>query len=155
MKRPVRKILALTLAVAMIAILSGSLWPRHYKALSMQAVDGMQYRSLSTGSTIAYIMLGGRGQKKPYPVIFLQGGPGGFITNRTIALFRPLTADGYDVYLYDQTGSGHSARLTNIREYTAARHRQDLEALVQSIGARKSSLSASPGAPFSPRYLLP
>jgi len=48
-----------------------------------------------------------------------------------------LTYDGYDVYLYDQIGSGHSERLENIGEYTANRHKQDLEEIIKKIGAEK------------------
>ncbi len=49
----------------------------------------------------------------------------------------PIAAEGYDVYLYDQVGSGWSDRLSNIRDYTAIRHKRDLEAIVKTIGAEK------------------
>ena len=39
--------------------------------------------------------------------------------------------------MYDQAGSGHSTRLKDIKEYTADRHKRDLEEIVKEIGARK------------------
>jgi proline iminopeptidase len=41
------------------------------------------------------------------------------------------------VYLYDQVGGGYSERLENIEEYTAERHKKDLEEIVKKIGAGK------------------
>jgi proline iminopeptidase len=44
---------------------------------------------------------------------------------------------GYDVYFYDQIGSGLSARLADPGQYTLARHVADLEAIREEIGARQ------------------
>jgi proline iminopeptidase len=111
--------------------------PRHYDVPEWQASPDFQYWNLSTGSRIGYKFLAGASSKKPYPIIFLQGGPGGFISRRNIDMLAPLAAHGYDVYLYDPVGSGHSARLADLRQYTAIRHKQDLEAIVKTIGADK------------------
>ncbi|MCY7409830.1 MAG: alpha/beta hydrolase, partial [Chitinophagales bacterium] len=78
----------------------------------------------------------------PYPIIYLHGGPGGFITDRNIATLSPLAANGFDVYLYDQIGSGHSSHLKNISDYTALRHENDLEEIVKQIGKEKVILIA-------------
>ncbi len=48
-----------------------------------------------------------------------------------------LSDDGYDIYLYDQIGGGHSGRLDNINDYTADRHKSDLEEIIKNIGATK------------------
>lgn len=80
-------------------------------------------------------MVSAKEMKKPFPIIYLQGGPGGFISNRNIEMLAPLSADGYDVYLYDQIGSGLSDKLPNIQDYTAERHKIDLEEIIQKIGA--------------------
>ncbi len=48
-----------------------------------------------------------------------------------------LNDDGYDVYLYDQIVGGFSNRLENIEEYTAERHKKDLQAIVNIIGTEK------------------
>jgi proline iminopeptidase len=103
----------------------------------MQERKGTLYWDLPTGSRIAYIFIPARGIKKPCPIIFLQGGPGGYISNRNIEMLEPLSENGYDIYLYDQIGSGHSERLKNIEEYTALRHKKDMEAIVANTGAKK------------------
>ena len=111
--------------------------PGNYDVPQLQKRKGTQYWDLKTGSTIAYIKVPATGIKKPYPVIFLQGGPGGFISDRNINTLKPLSEDGFDIYLYDQTGSGQSERLSNITEYTAERHMQDLAEIIQKIGSEK------------------
>jgi proline iminopeptidase len=78
-----------------------------------------------------------RGPRNPHPIIFLQGGPGGFISERTIKTLSPLSEEGYDIYFYDQIGSGQSDRLEDITEYSADRHKRDLEEIVKRIGAEK------------------
>jgi proline iminopeptidase len=52
-------------------------------------------------------------------------------------MLTPLSEEGYDVYLYDQLGGGHSSRLADITGYTADRHKKDLEEIVKKIGAQK------------------
>ncbi|MEI6060132.1 MAG: alpha/beta hydrolase [Bacteroidota bacterium] len=112
-------------------------YPRTYLVAPMKEREGIGYWSLTTGSRIAFTFLEGKGIRKPYPVIYLHGGPGGFISDQNITTLLPLTEDGFDVYLYDQAGSGHSTRLKDIKEYTADRHKRDLEEIVKEIGARK------------------
>lgn len=99
--------------------------------------QGTQYWELPTGSKIGYFHITAKGTKKTYPIIFLQGGPGGFISNYNIKTFTALSDDGYDIYLYDQIGSGQSERLSNISEYTTDRHKQDLEEIVKIIDSEK------------------
>ncbi len=111
--------------------------PRIYDVPQIQNREGTQYWNLPTGSKIAYTLVSGKGTKKPHPIIYLQGGPGGFISDRNIKILAPLSEDGYDIYLYDQIGSGHSDRLTNINDYTADRHKKDLEEIIKKIGSEK------------------
>jgi proline iminopeptidase len=99
--------------------------------------QGTQFWGLSTGSKIGYFHITAKGIKKPFPIIYLQGGPGGFISDHNIKTLAPLSEDGYDIYLYDQIGSGQSARLSNVSEYTADRHKQDLEEIFKLIGSNK------------------
>jgi proline iminopeptidase len=111
--------------------------PRSYDVPRITAVKGMQYWTLRTGSRISYVFLPAKGQKRPCPVIYLHGGPGGCITDATVERFVPIAENGFDVYLYDQVGSGHSARLENIEEYTAERHKRDLEEIVKKTGSQR------------------
>ena len=111
--------------------------PRRYDVPQMHKRKGTQYWDLGTGSKIAYMLVAAKGIKKPYPIIYLQGGPGGFISDRNIKILAPLSEVGYDIYLYDQIGSGQSDRLVNINDYTAYRHKKDLEEIIKKTGAAK------------------
>src|SRR5258705_1602950 len=111
--------------------------PRQYDTPPMQKRAGTQYWHLSTGSVIGYTKVAAKGVKKPYPVIYLHGGPGAAINDRTIQSLSPLANDGYDVYLYDQVGSGQSNRLSNINEYSPERHVKDLAEIIKKIGTEK------------------
>jgi hypothetical protein len=90
-------------------------WPRHYGSPPLQKRADTRYWILPTGSTIAYTLLPGRGVKRPYPIIYLHGGPGGPVSGN-VGELSAFAEDGYDVYLYDQIGGGLSGRLAHIRE---------------------------------------
>jgi proline iminopeptidase len=126
---------ALLLCVAVSLLIA--FIPRIYDVPQLQKREGAQYWDLPTGSKIAYTLVSAKGAKKPHPIIYLQGGPGGFISNRNINILAPLSEDGYDIYLYDQIGSGQSDRLINIKDYSADRHKKDLEEIIKKIGAEK------------------
>jgi proline iminopeptidase len=96
-----------------------------------------QYWDLPTGSQIAYTHIASKGAKKPYPIIYLHGGPGGYVYTKNIETLGKLSELGYDVYLYDQVGCGLSERLENISEYTAVRHVKDLSAIIKLLGVEK------------------
>ncbi|HZD02229.1 MAG TPA: alpha/beta fold hydrolase [Actinomycetes bacterium] len=51
-----------------------------------------------------------------------------------------LTRDGFDVWVYDQVGTGRSSRLGDPRGYSIARNVADLEAMRQRIGADRMIL---------------
>ena len=137
MKSKVFKYFGFIVLFALAGLLVCVLIPRRYDVLTLKNRTNIQFWTLSKGSKIAYTLIPAKRIRKPYPVIFLQGGPGGFISESTIASLAPLSEDGFDVYLYDQVGSGHSARLENIKEYTAERHIRDLEEIVKKTGAEK------------------
>ena len=98
--------------------------PRTYNVPAASVRESTQYWDLPTGSRIGYTHLVATGEKQPYPVIYLHGGPGGPIFDSNISLLSSLTEDGYDVYLYDQVGCGSSSRLDDISHYTAMRHKE-------------------------------
>ncbi|MBK6963760.1 MAG: alpha/beta hydrolase [Bacteroidales bacterium] len=111
--------------------------PRTYDTPVFKARPGTRFLQLPTGSEIGYFLIPAKGDKKPFPVIFLQGGPGGPIYDRNIELLSSLANIGYDVYLYDQVGCGSSCRLEHIQEYTVERHRRVLEEIIKITGAEK------------------
>ena len=112
-------------------------YPSTYNVTTLKERAGTKYWSLATGSRIAYTLVPAKGERKPYPLIYLHGGPGAGITDLEIKVLGRLSEYGFDVYLYDQVGCGHSARLENINEYSAVRHKQDLEEIVKQIGTDK------------------
>jgi proline iminopeptidase len=91
---------------------------------------------------------------KSTPIVYLHGGPGGFITQEITDLIGPLAKEGFDIYLYDQIGSGQSTRLDDINEYTVNRHLKDLEAIIEKIGEEQVVLMGqSWGAMLGVSYL--
>jgi proline iminopeptidase len=134
MKKKVFGIFSLSLASIFLFY---AFFPKTYIVPPLQKREDVQYWSSPTGSKIAYSHISAKGVKKQYPIIYLHGGPGGCISDAVITSLTPLSENGYDIYLYDQIGSGQSDRLKNIKEYTAERHKKDLEEIVQKIGIEK------------------
>jgi proline iminopeptidase len=137
MKRKSLKFLKYVVFLCLVVYLLLIFIPRTYDVPNAQPRQGTQYWELPTGSKIGYFRIPAKSRKKPFPIIYLQGGPGGFISDKNIKTFVPLSEDGYDIYLYDQIGSGQSERLSNINEYTADRHKKDLEEIFKKIGSDK------------------
>ena len=137
MKKKFFKFIKYALPLIITIYLLVAFIPRTYDVPQSQTIQGTQYWDLVTGSKIGYTLIPSKSAKKPFPIIYLHGGPGGFISNRNIKNLSQLSEDGYDVYLYDQIGSGQSERLTNINEYTADRHKKDLEEIIKKIAAEK------------------
>ncbi|TYK44510.1 alpha/beta fold hydrolase [Actinomadura decatromicini] len=112
-----------------------------------------RYWGLSTGSRIAYTFTRARGQRRADPVVRLHGGPGTPGAGPD-DLDRALAATGFDVYTYDQLGSGRSQRLADPAGYTVARQVADLEAIRLRIGADRLVLAGSSwGATLAAAYL--
>tara|TARA_R110002050_G_scaffold278035_2_gene423905 strand:+ start:5691 stop:6719 length:1029 start_codon:yes stop_codon:yes gene_type:complete len=122
----------LVLSSILLAIL---FLPKHYEVLPFSKRSGTQYWSLSTGSQIGYFKIEAQGEKQESPIIYLHGGPGGIISDAIIESLRPLSKQGYDIYFYEQIGSGHSARLADISEYSVQRHQEDLQEIITIINA--------------------
>ncbi len=137
MKITIRRLIISLLSSGLVILLFVLFVPRTYNVPHIKEQKSTLYWNLPTGSRIAYTLIPAKGLKKSFPIIFLQGGPGGFYTEKTIELFKGFSEIGYDVYLYDQVGGGHSARLENINEYTTERHKRDLEEIAKKIGAEK------------------
>jgi proline iminopeptidase len=137
MKRKLFSAIKYTLLLCTVFFLFKIFYPRSYNVPQIQKRESTQFWQLSTGSKIGYTLVLAKGQKKPYPIIYLHGGPGGHVSNRDIKILTPLADDGYDLYLYDQIGSGQSDRLKNINEYTVDRHIKDLEEIIEKTGSEK------------------
>jgi proline iminopeptidase len=128
--------------IGIAAFLLGVLLPLRDPQLPPRPVPGLRTWQLPAGSSIAYVHVPARGRTRPTPIVFLHGGPGIPDLRGDSAYFGRLAADGFDVYVYAQVGSGRSSRLADPREYTVARHARDLEAIRRRIGARRLILVA-------------
>jgi len=97
---------------------------------------------LSTGSVISYQeFLPPAGMAvKPDPIVFIHGGPGARFAPFDSEAYGSFAADGFRVYLYDQAGSGASALLPHIRDYSIARSVEDLEAIRLQLHAEQMIL---------------
>jgi proline iminopeptidase len=137
MRKNILQFVKYALLLGIVAYMLAVFIPRSYDVPQMHKRKGTQYWDLQTGSRIAYTRVSAKGLKKPFPIIYLQGGPGGFISDRNIKMLAPLSEDGFDIFLYDQIGSGQSERLSDINEYSAVRHKKDLEELIKKIGSEK------------------
>lgn len=98
---------------------------------------------LPTGSTIAYSRVAAKSHARASPVIYLHGGPAVPPRSSIGGFLAPLADHGFDVYLYDQFGSGASSRASDIAEYTVQRHVADLEAIRRQLGADRIVLVGS------------
>ena len=137
MKRKIFRVLKWAFLILLVLFFFKACMPSMQDSPSIKPRQSTQYWNLKTGSKIAYTFIEGKGIKKPYPVIYLHGGPGGYVHSKVIEVLGKLSEDGFDVYLYDQIGCGLSARLENVNDYTAPRHQKDLEAIVEIIKAKK------------------
>ncbi|ACU57648.1 alpha/beta hydrolase [Chitinophaga pinensis] len=97
-----------------------------------------KYWLLKTGSKIAYYQFNAQPgvAKKETPIIFIHGGPGAYVRQLELDFFSTFTAEGYDVYLYDQVGAGRSGQLPK-SAYSHKRNIQDFEAILNKINARQ------------------
>ena len=137
MKNRIFRLVKDVFIIALIIFLFKVFYPVSYNVPLLYERSTTRYWNLSTGSRIGYTLIEGTKSKRPYPVIYLHGGPGGHVSDRDITILSLLANDGYDVYLYDQIGSGQSARLKNIDDYTVKRHIEDLREIIRQTGAEK------------------
>lgn len=154
MKKRLFRLVAYCALLGIISLLGVLFLPRNYKVLEFTERPNTRYWDLKTGSRIGYQKIAADPAANNHPIIYLHGGPGGIVTNETIEMLAPLAKKNYDLYLYDQVGSGHSERLDNIEEYTVERHVEDLAEIIEAIGAEKVILlGQSWGAMLAMQYL--
>jgi len=119
-----------------------------------QPRESTDYWNLSTGSRIAYTHIPSQGLETQNPILFLHGGPGRSTLDEDIAFFSRFADAGYDVYLYDQVGSGLSERLDRIGYYSIARNVADLEAIRETLNAdRLILIGHAEGSELAIHYL--
>jgi len=137
MNRYFFKIIKYIFVLSILILLFTIFYPRNYNVPKFQKATSTHYWNLSTGSKIGYILIKAKTNSRPYPIIYLHGGPGGHVDNTDIKVLSKLSVSGYNVYLYDQVGSGTSVRLSDINDYTVERHIKDLKEIIQEIHAQR------------------
>ncbi len=89
-----------------------------------------QYWTMDEGFKIAYTHVKSTADSIKTPLVFLHGGPGGYIHSSIINTLAELTHLGHDVYLYDQRGSGLSDRLERYSDISFQHHIDDLHEII-------------------------
>jgi pimeloyl-ACP methyl ester carboxylesterase/uncharacterized membrane protein YvlD (DUF360 family) len=145
-----------TLATAVSVVLA--IWlifsPLNVSSPTPKPPADVQYWDLPTGSRIAYVHYPAVGQTANPPILCLHDGPGWAVFDSDRAFYSQFAKDGFDVYLYDQVGTGLSRRLTKVREYGIQRDIADLDAIRQIIGAREMILVGNgAGSELAARYM--
>lgn len=114
-----------------------------------------QYWQMQGGYRIAYT----KRERAPgimarHPVVFVHGGPGGYVHSSVIRALEPLAAAGHTVYFYDQHGSGLSDRLLRPKDSGFNDQVDDLAEIVERhLGARRINLVGhSHGARIAAHY---
>ncbi|ULQ51726.1 alpha/beta fold hydrolase [Flavihumibacter fluvii] len=151
----VKWMLRWTLLFTLLIFLYQLFCPRHYNVQLREGEINTELWQLRTGSTIGFTRIpSGSKEHQAYPIIYLHGGPGGAISKRVIDDLKPLSNFGFDMYFYDQVGSGNSSRLSNILEYTVQRHIDDLDEIIKNTNSKKVILIAqSWGSVLAAAYL--
>jgi proline iminopeptidase len=154
MKSSLRNSVALGATVLLLSGLCLVLIPRTYAVPEFELRSGVQFWDLPTGSHLAYVHVARTTDFAKAPVVYVHGGPGGAVRAEHISALEPLAKLGHDLYFYDQIGSGQSGRLHDVAEYSVERHRADLRAVIEQIGAPKVILIGhSWGAVLVANYL--
>lgn len=121
---------------------------------ALAPADDVAAWALPTGSRLAYTAVRARGPARPTPLVYLHGGPAVPPRGSVFAFLAPLADDGFDIYIYDQFGSGRSSRAGHIGDYTLERHVADLEAVRRALGAEQLVLVGSSwGAVLAGHYM--
>ncbi len=130
-----RSVLKWTLRIIGIVVLVLLIWsliPIKQTISPIKPRPDTQYWVLREGYKIAYTKIEGDSANRYPTVIFLHGGPGGYIHSAIIRQMKEVAQQGYDIYLYDQIGSGLSDRLPKPKDYSFERHLKDLYEIIST-----------------------
>lgn len=127
-----------TIGIVILIFLIWSLIPLRQTINPIQPQPETRYWTMLDGYKIAYIEIRGDSSGINPPIIFLHGGPGGYVHSSIINQMKEVAKNGYNIYLYNQIGSGLSDRLPKPKDYSFERHLKDLNEIISTkINARK------------------
>lgn len=121
-----------SIGILILLFLVWSLIPLKQTIAPIQPREDTKYWTMQNEFRIAYTKIEGDTANIHPPLIFLHGGPGGYIHSSIINQMREVAQNGYDVYLYDQIGSGLSDRLPKPKDYSFERHLNDLNEIIST-----------------------
>ncbi len=105
---------------------------------AIQPTEQTMFWEMEEGFRIAYHHVPATTDTTNLPLIYLHGGPGGYIHSSIVKTLSALAEEGHPVYLYDQRGSGRSDRMAKFSDVTIEKHLADLhEIIVDHIGAER------------------
>lgn len=128
-----RKILrwvGIVFGILLLAFILMLLVPGKEVVAPIQPRANTAYWNMQEGFKIAYTYLENPDSVKKDPIIFLHGGPGGYVHSSIIEALSNLTTLGHEVYLYDQRGSGLSDRLPKFSDVSFEKHIADLHEII-------------------------
>jgi len=130
------KIFFKIIGILIILFLILLVFPEREIVKPIQPRGSTQYWEMSEGFDIAFTHIKSNGNRSP--IIFLHGGPGGYIHSSIIECLSDLKQYGHDVYFYDQRGSGLSDRLDKFSDVSFEKHLLDLHEIIEvKIKAKK------------------
>lgn len=119
-----------TIGMIILIFLIWSLIPLKQTISPLQPRPDTQYWMMKEDYKIAFTKIEGDSANTNPPILFLHGGPGGYVHSAIIKQMKEVAQHGYDVYLYDQIGSGLSERLPKPKDYSFERHLKDLTEII-------------------------
>lgn len=143
------------IGITVVLFFTASLIPLGSTIEKIKPRKSTRYWLLRDGFKIAYTKIEGDSKDINPPIVFLHGGPGGYIQSSIIAQMTKVATEGFDIYLYDQIGSGLSDRLKRPKDYSFERHLADLHEIIdQQINQQEVVLMGqSFGAVLAAHYL--
>ncbi len=120
-----------TLAALLAAVVLYCLIPIRPTLAPLRPRPETAYWTMAAGYRIAYLRVPAPGGATAPPIVFLHGGPGGYVHSSIVATLAPLAAAGHDLYFYDQVGSGLSDRLPKPKDYSFQKHVADLDEILR------------------------
>ncbi len=129
--KKILKWIGIILLVLLLFFILLLILPEKEVVKTIQPRASTQYWEMTEGFKIAYTHLKGADNIYNPPIIYLHGGPGGYVHSSIIKTLTNLTSLGHDIYLYDQRGSGLSDRLNRFSDINFEKHIGDLNEIIE------------------------
>ena len=125
------KWLGIALGMILLVFLLLLVIPEKEVVPAIQPRANTQYWEMAEGFKIAYTHFKGVDSMNLAPIVFLHGGPGGYVHSSIIETMEEIGGGKRDVYLYDQRGSGLSDRMPKYTDINFEKHLLDLRQIIR------------------------